>query len=120
MRLVIFALLAMLAALPAGASHAQTLSPLTGSDAATQQRTPDAQLPARTARQPRMTMQARFDAANTSHDGKLTLDQARAGHMPRVANNFDAIDTKKNGYVTMEDIRSFNRAQRAARHAARQ
>ena len=40
--------------------------------------------------------------------------------MTRVANNFDAIDTKKNGYVTVEDIRAYNKAQRAARRASKQ
>lgn len=64
-------------------------------------------------------MQQRYDAANTSHDGKLTLAQALMGHMPRVAKNFDAIDTGHKGYVTMDDIRAYGRAQRAARRAAR-
>ena len=66
-----------------------------------------------------MTMQKRFDAANTSHDGKLTLNQAKAAAYTRVANNFDAIDTSKKGYVTVEDIRAYNRAQRAAKRAAK-
>lgn len=65
--------------------------------------------------QTRQTLQQRFDTANTTHDGKLTLEQAKAGRMNRVANRFDAIDTGKKGYVTMADITTYNRAQRRAR-----
>ena len=64
------------------------------------------------------TLQNRFEVANTTHDGKLTQAQA-AGAMPAVARNFDAIDTGRKGYVTIDDIRTYNRAQRAARKAAR-
>lgn len=47
----------------------------------------------------------RFAAADKNKDGKLTLDEARAG-MPRVAENFDRIDTQKRGYVTLEQIKA--------------
>ena len=124
MRLAALLVLSTFAAIAVtGPVGAQTLSPLTGSDAITPQRTPDAVRPAPAAERPRrqrLTMQERFDAANTSHDGKLTLDQAKAANYTRVVSNFDAIDAKKNGYVTMEDIRAYNRAQRAAHRAARQ
>lgn len=60
-------------------------------------------------------MQQRFEAANTTRDGKLTLDQAKAANMRRIVDRFDAIDGTKKGYVTVEDIRTYNRAQRAAR-----
>lgn len=53
-------------------------------------------------------LQSRFQAANTTHDGKLTRDQAAAG-MPRVAQHFDEIDTQKNGYVTLPQIQAFMR-----------
>ena len=56
----------------------------------------------------------RFDAANTTHDGRLTLAQAEAGRMRMVARNFDAIDSDHKGYVTLGDVRTFNRARRAA------
>ena len=49
-------------------------------------------------------LEKRFNAANTTHDGKLTLEQAKAG-MPRVAKNFDKIDTEKNGYVTLPQVK---------------
>ena len=122
MRLFLLPLLAALVALPAAAQ--QQISPMTGTTAtpaipgAATAAPPDG---ARTnrARRPRMTARERFEAANTTHDGKLTLDQAQAGHMIRVARNFDAIDSAHHGYVTEDDIRAYNRSQRAARKAAR-
>ena len=80
---------------------------------------PDTDRPGRQprARSGRHTMADRFEAANTSHDGKLTLDQARAGHMNAVVRDFSAIDTTNKGYVTLAEIREHNRAARAARRA---
>ena len=46
---------------------------------------------------------ARFKAADTNHDGKLTLDEAKGG-MPRVAKNFDRIDAAHQGYITLQQI----------------
>lgn len=60
----------------------------------------------------------KFDAANTNHDGHLTQGQAQAGHMSHVARDFAAIDLAHHGYVTVDDIRTYHRAQRAAREAA--
>ncbi len=114
------------AALPAAA---QQVSPLGG----TAGTAPGASTPALTSpgaapgngvaaqpRRPRMTMAKRFEAANTTRDGKLTLDQAQAANMVRVVRNFDAIDAHHNGYVTIEDIRAYNRARRAERHGSGQ
>ena len=112
-------ILALLAALTVAPAFAQQVSPMTGTTS-TAPVTPPAlnTAPApRAAAHRRMTMQQRFDAANTSKDGKLTLDQAKAANYRRVANNFDAIDTGKKGYVTVEDIRAYGRAQRAAHRA---
>ncbi len=67
----------------------------------------------------RRTLAQRFDAANTTHDGKLTLEQARAGRMVAVARDFDQIDKAKHGYVTLDDIKTFQTERRAARRAAR-
>ncbi|MBN9508673.1 MAG: EF-hand domain-containing protein [Alphaproteobacteria bacterium] len=64
----------------------------------------------------RQTLQQRFDAANTTHDGKLTKDQAAAANWPYVVNNFAAIDKDKRGYVTTDDIRAYARARHAAKH----
>lgn len=48
----------------------------------------------------------RFNAADADHDGRLTKLEAE-GKMPRVAKNFEAIDTQKRGYVTIEQISAF-------------
>lgn len=59
-------------------------------------------------------LQSRFAAANTTHDGKLTREQAQAG-MPMVAQHFDDIDTQHAGFVTLAQIEDFMRARAAAR-----
>jgi hypothetical protein len=51
-------------------------------------------------------LQTRFSTANTTHDGKLTKDQAAAG-MPMVARHFDEIDSQKAGYITLPQIEAF-------------
>jgi hypothetical protein len=115
MRILSLAVLAALAITPA---MAQQISPMTGTTS-TAPVAPPVTTPARpVAHRARMTMQKRFDAANTTKDGKLTLDQAKAAHLMRVVNNFDAMDSAKKGYVTMDDWHAFNRAQRAAHKAA--
>jgi hypothetical protein len=48
----------------------------------------------------------RFQAADTNHDEKLTLEEAKAG-MPRVAAVFSQIDVENKGYVTLEQIQAF-------------
>ena len=48
----------------------------------------------------------RFQAADTNHDGKLTLEEAQAG-MPRVAKVFSQIDVENKGYVTLQEIQAF-------------
>ncbi|HEY4373908.1 MAG TPA: EF-hand domain-containing protein [Burkholderiales bacterium] len=45
---------------------------------------------------------ARFTKADANGDGKLSKDEAKA--MPRVAKNFDAIDTDHDGFVTKAEI----------------
>jgi hypothetical protein len=59
-------------------------------------------------------LQARFASANTTHDGKLTRDQAASG-MPMVSRHFDEIDSQKNGYVTLAQIEAFMRQHVAQR-----
>ncbi len=49
---------------------------------------------------------ARFAAADKNKDGKLTLEEAKAG-MPRVARGFSYIDSANRGYVTLAQIKSF-------------
>ena len=45
----------------------------------------------------------RFAAADKNHDGKLTLEEAKAG-MPRIAEAFEKIDTDDRGYLTLAQI----------------
>ena len=59
-------------------------------------------------------LQTRFSNANTTHDGKLTKAQAEQA-MPMVARNFDQIDSRKAGYVTLPQIQQFMQ-QRATSH----
>ena len=66
---------------------------------------------------PRQTMAQHFASANTTHDGHLTLDQAKAGY-PTIAKHFDAIDKDKKGYVTEDDIRAYYKTQRTLHHQA--
>ena len=66
----------------------------------------------------RRTLEQRFDEANTTHDGHLTEEQARA-RMPSVARDFATIDTDHAGYVTLEQIKAHTHAKRAARRAAK-
>lgn len=47
----------------------------------------------------------KFADADTNHDGKLTLEEAKAG-MPKVAENFDKIDSQHKGYVTLAQIKA--------------
>ena len=63
----------------------------------------------------RLTMPEHFEQANTTHDGHLTLDQAQNGYKS-VARHFDAIDQDKKGYITEDDIRAYNKTQRALHH----
>lgn len=66
----------------------------------------------------KLTLKQRFERANTTHDGRLTLEQARLGYKS-VAGAFDKIDATGKGFVTIEDIRAWRKAQQVARKAAR-
>jgi hypothetical protein len=59
-----------------------------------------------------------FADANTTHDGKLTLDQATSGYKS-IAKAFSQIDTNHRGYVTVDDIKAWKAAKKAARQAAK-
>ncbi len=66
----------------------------------------------------RRSRQQMFDAANTTHDGHLTEEQARSA-WPSIARHYAAIDTAKKGYVTMDDIKAYYASRRAAHRAAK-
>ena len=101
-------------ALLAGSGFAQPVMPRPGQPA-----TAAAPAPANSAASGhRRTMQERFDAANTTHDGHLTLEQARAGRMNAVVRDFADIDTAKRGYVTLDEIKAHRKSVRQAKKAA--
>lgn len=64
---------------------------------------------------PHLTMEQRFEKANVTHDGHLTLEQAKTGYKS-VARHFSAIDKDKKGYVTQDDIHAYYKTQRALHH----
>lgn len=98
------------------AGYAQAQTPLTGTTGPQTSAPPDISPgPARG----RRSLQARFEAANTTHDGHLTLEQAQAG-LPAVARDFARIDTQSKGYVTVDEVRGYNQARRAERAAKSQ
>ena len=53
-----------------------------------------------------------FKKADKDNDGTLDREEAKA--MPQVAKNFDAIDTDKDGTVSLEEIHTFMKAQHHA------
>ena len=119
-----FALLPLLAILAVGPAFGQeTMAQANSPRTSTTEDAPEVAAPARTAgaatHHRRRTAKQRFDEANTTHDGKLTLDQAQTAKMGRVAKNFDAIDTGHKGYVTLAQIKAYNKAQRAARKSSK-
>jgi hypothetical protein len=117
MRAYIPALIVALVAVPAFAQTPAPASPAptTTPDTAAPATTPDAAAqPAKPAPKPRMTASQRFDAANTSHDGRLTMDQARAAKIAPLVKNFAAIDKDNKGYVTKADIAAWRKANRSA------
>ena len=60
-----------------------------------------------------------FAEANTTRDGRLTLEQAKAG-FKSIARSFAQIDVNRRGYVTLDDIRAWKAAKKAARQAVKQ
>jgi hypothetical protein len=49
----------------------------------------------------------KFYAANTTHDGHLTLAQAKAAGFQPIVAHFTDIDVAKHGYVTFYDIQAW-------------
>jgi len=97
-------------ALLAAPAYAQTTPPAP----VTSPETPQAAAPAQ---HHRMSMTERFASANTSHDGHLTLAQAKIGYKS-VVRNFTAIDATSKGYITEADIHTWQKAEHEHSHAA--
>ena len=52
-------------------------------------------------------------AADTNGDGMISLAEAQA-KLPRIAANFGAIDTNRDGQLTFDELRAFHQKMRAA------
>lgn len=59
----------------------------------------------------------RFAAANTTHDGQLTLVQAKTAKWTQVVKRFSKIDVGNKGYVTEAEITAAGAKPRAAKPA---
>jgi hypothetical protein len=68
---------------------------------------------------PRMTWEQRFQDANKAHDGRLTLEEAKAGYKT-IARHFQEIDTSGKGFVTENDIRAWHAVAKERHHADKQ
>ena len=64
-------------------------------------------------------MLMKFYAANTTHDGHLTLAQAKAADFKPVVAHFSQIDTAHHGYVTFYDIQAWRLDELASHLQAR-
>jgi hypothetical protein len=93
--------------------HALLLLSLCGVPALAQSAVPPA-----AANHGRRSAAEHFADANTTHDGHLTLEQAATGYKS-IAKSFTRIDAAHHGYVTMDDIKAWRAAKKAARLAAK-
>jgi hypothetical protein len=64
-------------------------------------------------------MHDKFSAANTSHDGHLTLAQAKAADLRPVVDHFSEIDTAHRGYVTINEVQAWHMDEMAKHLEAR-
>jgi hypothetical protein len=78
----------------------------------------DAVAPAAAEHHGRRSAAEHFADANTTHDGRLTLAQATSGYKS-LAKSFSQIDANHHGYITIEDIKAWRAAKKAARQAAK-
>ena len=61
---------------------------------------------------PKVTWEQHFANANSTHDGHLTADQAKAGY-PSLFKHFAAIDAGGKGFVTLDEVKAWHTKQRA-------
>jgi hypothetical protein len=106
----VYAALAMFLATQAGL--AQTPAPAAAPPATSAPAAPAPKHPARVTR-----LEQRFIDANTSHDGHLTLEQAKTAKMSSTVKHFATIDRGAKGYVTMDDMKTAVAEARAAKAA---
>ena len=52
-------------------------------------------------------LRASFDAADAAHRGTLSRAEAQAGGFGWIANHFDAIDTRRAGRVSFDDVKRY-------------
>ena len=52
-------------------------------------------------------LRASFDAADGAHRGTLSKAEAQAGGFGWIANHFDAIDTRRAGRVSFDDVKRY-------------
>jgi NADH dehydrogenase FAD-containing subunit len=76
--------------------------------------TPAGKPAAQTATKAKAPGRAAFNRADANHDGFLTREEAQKG-MPRVAKNFDRIDTDKDGKVSRDELRAFRVANKGGK-----
>jgi Ca2+-binding EF-hand superfamily protein len=55
-------------------------------------------------------MHERIKAADKDGDGKISRTESAA--LPRIAKHFDEIDTNKDGFVTMDELKAFHEKHR--------
>jgi hypothetical protein len=53
------------------------------------------------------TMEQKFAAANTSGNGCLTFQEAKAAHLSGVVKQFQAIDLAHHGCITLPEIKAY-------------
>ena len=113
----VIAALAALGGIPAGASAADmppasAQTPLRDPWVPPDARTPSTTAPttgaALNAQVERKLKQA-FDAADTSHTGALTREQAQAHGLRYISEHFDEIDRRNTGVVRFDDVKRYLR-----------
>lgn len=51
-------------------------------------------------------LESRFARSDKNNDGKLTKKEAQDGGMSRVVANFEQVDTDRDGFVTLDQLRA--------------
>ena len=118
MRLIpILSGLLLLSATAAAQHSSDMAAPDPGQQPPADQSAPPPSAPAQAPPAPaHMNFAQRFRAANTTNDGRLTLEQAQAGGMNGIVRHFQQIDADHKGYVTFQDVGAWRRAQYQLHH----